>query len=537
MVANLADLLAGVAGVLPDRTAVVCDGRRQTYRELTERSNMVAQYLVRIGIEPEATVGLYLPNCLEYVEAMLGCFVARALPVNINYRYTVPELVHIFGNAGMTALVVDAEYAERAAAVVACVAGIEHVLIVGSPGIPGPAHDVVWPESVTVLDYAEAIAVMPSLRPETGRSGDDQLLIYTGGTTGLPKGVLWRHEDFFYSALKGGNHFGDPMHSVAEVVTAAAGSGEMGYLLCAPLMHGAGTYTMYTAFLLGATVVMMRRFDAAESLALIDAEQVVSVAVVGDAMVRPLVDEMSANPGKYDLSTWLVLGSGGALFSDSVRDQLLALKPGMLVMNRFGASETGSDGQFEIGSDGLPRLVGASNVLVVDDELKPVAPGQSGHLAKSGHVPLGYYGDLAATAATFPVVDGVRWAVMGDLARLAEDGSIVVLGRGATCINTGGEKVFPEEVEQALKAHPAVLDAVVAGIADERFGERVAAVVQLRPGFGEVDEDELREHCRAAVAGYKVPTRVEFVGELVRSPTGKADYRWAREVLASVVTA
>jgi len=290
---------------------------------------------------------------------------------------------------------------------------------------------------------------------------------------------------------------------------------------------------MYTCFLLGGTIVMMRRFDPVHSLELIGAERIFSVAVVGDAMARPIADELQANPGKYDISSWFILGSGGALLSDTVRAQLLALKPDLMVLNRFGASETGSDGQFERGEDGLPRLVGAANVIVVDDELRPAAVGEVGHLAKSGHVPLGYYGDPAATAATFPVVDGVRWAVMGDLARLEPDGSIVVLGRGSTCINTGGEKVFPEEVEQALKSHPAVLDAVVAGVPDERFGERVAAVVGLRPGTA-ASEDELREHCRSAVAGYKVPSRIAFVDVVVRSPTGKADYRWARDVLNGV---
>jgi acyl-CoA synthetase (AMP-forming)/AMP-acid ligase II len=525
---NLADLVAGVASVQPDRTAVVCDGHRQTYRELTERANMVGSWFVSIGIEPDQTVGLYMPNCVEYVEAMLGCFVARAIPVNINYRYTVAELVHIFGSAGMSALIVDAEFADRAAEVVRAVSGITNVLVVGEA-----ADDIAWPDSVSVARYDKTIATMPRTRPDTGRSGDDRVLIYTGGTTGLPKGVLWRHEDFFYSALKGGNHFGDPMRSLDEVVTAAAGAGELGYLICAPLMHGAGTYVMYTGFLLGATIVMMRRFDPRTSLELMESEKIVSVAVVGDAMTRPIVDLLAEEPDRYDLSSWFILGSGGALLSDSVREQLQALRPGVMILNRFGASETGADGEFAPGADGKPRLVGAANVIVVDEDLRPAAVGEVGHLAKSGHVPLGYYGDETATAATFPVVDGVRWAVMGDLARLEDDGSISVLGRGSTCINTGGEKVFPEEVEQALKSHPAVLDAVVAGVPDERFGERVAAVVELRPAHS-ANEDDLREHCRAAVAGYKVPHRIAFVDQVVRSPTGKADYRWAKSVLVGV---
>jgi 3-oxocholest-4-en-26-oate---CoA ligase len=253
-------------------------------------------------------------------------------------------------------------------------------------------------------------------------------------------------------------------------------------------------------------------------------------------MARPIADELAARPGAYDLSSLFVLGSGGALLSAPVREQLHALLPDVYITDRFGASETGTDGELSPASGDRPRLTHAGNVHVLDESLRPVPPGGTGRLAKSGHVPLGYYGDEAATRATFPVLDGVRYALLGDLARVTGDGSFVVLGRGSTCINTGGEKVFPEEVEQALKGHPAVLDAVVAGIPDERYGERVAAVVGLRPGMS-VAEEDLRAHCRATVAGYKVPARIVFVPSVVRSPSGKPDYRWAREVLAGTLDA
>ena len=299
--------------------------------------------------------------------------------------------------------------------------------------------------------------------------------------------MLWRHEDFFFSALAGGNHYGAPRRSAAEVVAAAAATPEMGYLLAVPLMHGSGTYTIFTAFLLASKVVITRRFDAARISRLMQDEQIMLMAVVGDAMARPIADELAARPGQYDLSSWLVLGSGGALLSPSVREQLLAVRPELFITDRFGSSETGTDGQIERGSAGHPQLIPQPNVCVVDERLRQVGAGQTGRIAKSGHVPLGYYGDEAATAATFPVIDGVRWAVLGDLARVEPDGSIVVLGRGSTCINTGGEKVFPEEIEQTLKAHHAVLDVLVAGIPDQRFGERVAAVVELRADAGAVD--------------------------------------------------
>jgi 3-oxocholest-4-en-26-oate---CoA ligase len=537
---NLADLVGAIAAAMPERCALVCDGERLSYPQLMARANQVARYLIGAGIEPGQTVGLYLLNSAAYVETLLGCMLARAIPVNINYRYTGNELSHLFAGARLAALVVDDEHAGMAAAVAADCPSLRHVLVVG-----GDLRSAVsFPGPVTVLNYADAVGAPDTGAPDNGRSGDDKLIIYTGGTTGLPKGVLWRHEDFYFSALAGGNHYGAPRLSVEELVAAAAQVPNGGYLITAPLMHGAGTYTLFTALLLGAKVVISRKFDAAQTLRLVKDERAMTIAVVGDAMARPLADELAAHPGEYDLSSLFVLGSGGALLSASVRSQLQAMYPNLYITDRFGASETGTDGQLERGDDGRSRLAHAGNVQVLDEALRPVAPGGVGRIAKSGHVPLGYYGDEAATRATFPVIDGVRWALLGDLAAVTEDNAIVVLGRGSTCINTGGEKVFPEEVEQALKAHPAVLDAVVAGVPDERFGERVAAVVQLRPaasvaaaganvGSGAVDigADALREHCRATIAGYKVPSRIEFVPLVVRSPSGKADYRWARHVL------
>jgi acyl-CoA synthetase (AMP-forming)/AMP-acid ligase II len=522
---NLADLCAEIARALPDRCALVCDGDRLSYPELMARGNQVAQHLIASGIEPDETVGLYMLNSVAYIEALLGCMLARAIPVNVNYRYTGNELAQLLAGARLAALVVDAEHAPVAAAVAPGCPSLRHVLITG-----GEPASVMFPASVTVLDYGAAVGAASSDPPDNGRSGDDKLIIYTGGTTGLPKGVLWRHEDFYFSALAGGNHYGPPRLTVAEVIAAAAAVPSAGYLITAPMMHGAGTFTLFTAFLLGSTVVLSRKFDAAQTLRLVGAERAMVLAVVGDAMARPLVDELAARPGEYDLSSLAVFGSGGALLSRSVTDQLRAMYPDLYITDRFGASETGTDGELGQDDDGRPRLQHGGNIQVLDEQLRPVPPGGTGRIAKSGHVPLGYYGDGAATAATFPVIDGVRFALLGDLARVEPDGSIVVLGRGTTCINTGGEKVFPEEVEQALKAYPSVLDAVVAGVPDERFGQRVAAVVQLRAA-AQPDPEALRAHCRATLAGYKVPARIEFVPLVVRSPAGKADYRWACDVL------
>jgi 3-oxocholest-4-en-26-oate---CoA ligase len=540
---NLADICAAIADALPDRCALVCDGDRLSYPELMSRSNQVAQHLIAAGIAPDETVGLYMLNSVAYIESLLGCMAARTIPVNINYRYTGNELSFLLGSANLAALIVDAEHAPLAAAVAPSCPSLRHVLIVGGDpaAVSGAAESraaASFPAGVTVLSYAEAVGAAPDVRPGNGRSGDDKLIIYTGGTTGLPKGVLWRHEDFFFAALAGGNHYGEPRQSIEELVTAAAQVPSAGYVITAPMMHGAGTYTLFSAFMLGSKVVISRRFDAAQTLRLVKSEQAMALAVVGDAMARPLADELAAHPGEYDLSSLFILGSGGALLSPAVRAQIQGLLPNLYITDRFGASETGTDGELARREDGQPRLVHSGNVQVLDEHLRPVQPGQTGRIAKSGHVPLGYYGDEPATRATFPVIDGVRFALLGDLARVEDDGSIVVLGRGSTCINTGGEKVFPEEVEQVLKAHAAVQDALVAGLADERFGQRVAAVVELRPGADadtDASADALRDHCRKALAGYKVPATIVYVPAVVRSPSGKADYRWAASIVAGAM--
>jgi acyl-CoA synthetase (AMP-forming)/AMP-acid ligase II len=526
-IGNLADLYSAVAAALPQRTSLICGEDRLSYAEIDARAAQVAHHLIAAGIEADEHVGVYMLNCTEYVEVLFGAFTARAVPVNVNYRYTGAELAYLFGDAGFAALVVEAEFAERAAQAALSCPALRHVIVVGDAD-----GAVCWPHGVSVVSYDAAVRGRPRTRPVLERSGGDRFVIYTGGTTGMPKGVIWRHEDFYFSALSGGNHYGEPYRTVEELLAIAAAMPEMVFALAAPLMHGAGTYTMFTAMLTGGTVLLMRRFDAVQMLRAIETEHVLAVAAVGDAMVRPLVDELTEHPARYDLSSWKVLGSGGALLSQSVRDELAALVPELFIVNRFGASESGSDGTLERGADGKQRLAPMPHIAVLDENFRPVGPGGTGRVAKSGHVPLGYYNDPEKTAQTFPVVDGVRWAVLGDVAQIEEDGAIVVLGRGSMCINTGGEKVFPEEVEQALKAHPAVVDALVAGVADERFGERVGAVVELRRSTT-VDVDALRDHCRTQLAGYKVPALIRFVDVVVRSPTGKADYRWARDELSA----
>ncbi|MEO3788234.1 acyl-CoA synthetase [Actinocorallia sp. B10E7] len=530
MTLNLAALYEAVTRVVPDRPAVTCGTTTRTYAELDRRANRLAAHLVKAGVEPGQHVGVYLLNSVEYVEVMLACFKARAVPININYRYVENELLYLFENAQLHAVVVEAAYAPRVAAVGDRTTHLRHVLTVGDE-----TEQVTWPERLTAVRYEEALAEWPGDRgPRTDLSEDDKFVLYTGGTTGMPKGVVWRHEDFFYAALLGGNPYGEPHTSVEEVVEAVRAGMPLTYLISMPLMHGAASYTLFIGLFGGAHVVLLRTFDAVEALREIERHHVQVVGLVGDAQARPLADALRTHGDEFDLSSLFVVGSGGAILSPSTQEALKERLPNIMVRNNFGASESGADGVIVLGEDGLMRLQPSPAVRVVDDNREDVVPGsgQMGYLARRGHVPVAYFNDPEKTRETFPVIDGVRWAVLGDLAEVEADGTIVVHGRGSGCINSGGEKIFPEEVEQTIMGHPAVMDVLVAGVPDERFGHRAGAVVQLRPGHEGLDPEELRLHCRSALAGYKVPATIEFVEHVQRSPSGKADYRWAKRVLA-----
>lgn len=540
MTLNLASLYETVAAAVPDRLALVCGDRRLSYAALDERANALAHHLIENGIEPGEHVGIYMLNDVEYVEGMLGILKARAVPVNINYRYTKNELLYLFNDAQLAGLLVGEEYLANVAELADQCTHLKHVLVASSPDEDIEAGmDQTWPGQLTVVEYEKALTGQPTDQPLVNeRSADDTFVLYTGGTTGMPKGVVWRHEDFYFAALSGANPYGDPHRTPEELAAAVVEGMQLKYLLTMPLMHGAASYTLLTALFGGNSVTLMRRYDAAQALQLVQDEKINIVAMVGDAMARPFVDTLREHPDSYDLSSLFVFGSGGAILSQSIEQELKELLPNLFIRNSFGASESGSDGQIVVGDDGLMRLQPSPSVMVVDENQQPLEPGSAevGWLARSGHVPLSYFNDPEKTAQVFPVIDGVRWAILGDAARVEEDGTIVVLGRGSGSINTGGEKVYPEEVEQALKAHPAVMDVLVAGVPDERFGERVAAVVELRPGH-EVDAEELRTSCRELIAGYKVPAIVDFVDRIERSPAGKADYRWARRVLTEAAQA
>ncbi len=527
---NFADLWEMAADAVGEREALVCGDRRRTYAELEERANRLAHHLVGRGVGPGDHVALYLENCPEYLEAMLACFKVRAVPINVNYRYVAGELRYLLDNCDAIGVL----HAPHHAAVVA------EVL----PDLPQRPWTLVTGE-----EYDAALAAAPAERPgRGGRGGDDRYVLYTGGTTGLPKGVVWRQEDAFYACLGGG----DPMRLLGEVTEPAEmveriGEAGLTYMALAPLMHAAAQWTSFMWFFVGARVVLMDgSLDPERVWSTVEREGVNVLTVVGDAVAKPLLDAWEAEPGRWDLPSLYSISNGGAPMSAGCKARILASFPNALVNDGFGSSEAGIQGSSRVTAADAPvaggtvrfTTAGPKPSLVLDDDDRPVEPGSGvvGRIVTGGRLPLGYYNDPEKTAATFLEVDGQRWLVTGDLATVAEDGTVDLLGRGSTSINTGGEKVHPEEVEGVLHGHPAVADVLVVGVPDERWGSAVTAVVQPAAGASVTLED-LTAHCRQQLAGYKLPKHLVVVDRVVRSPSGNADYRWAVAAATEAVAA
>jgi acyl-CoA synthetase (AMP-forming)/AMP-acid ligase II len=531
MAANLADLFEHAADAFASRTAVACGDRAVTYRELEERANRLAHHLAGTGVRPGDHVGLYARNSIEATEALIAVGKLRAAAVNINYRYVENELRYMIADADLVALVHDREFGPLVAAIAPDAPALRATVVIedgSGAGLPAGT-------GYATAGYDEALAGAAPERDFGPRSGDDVYVIYTGGTTGYPKGVMWRSEDI-WRTLAGGIDFvtGVPMADEWEQSRRGQEGGGLVRLCAAPLIHGAAQVATLGALFGGDTVVLARRFDPDEAWRTIERHRVNLMLVIGDAMARPLIEAFKA--GSYDASSLLSLSSSAALFSPAVKEACAAALPNVIITESIGATETGFTGMtyFSAGTAhrGGPTVTRGPDTIVLDDAGRPAGPGQVGRIARGGHVPLGYYKDPVKTAAMFAEVDGKRYAVPGDYARVEEDGRLTLLGRGNTCVNTGGEKVYPEEVEEALKAHPDVYDALVAGVPDERWGNHVAAVVQLREGAAEPSLDDVQAHCRARLAGYKIPRRLVITGQIQRSPSGKADYRWARSVVA-----
>ncbi len=534
---NLALAMEVLAGAFPERECIVAAGRRLTYGQVAERARRLASVLHAHGLgcrRERATlanhesgqdhVGLYLLNSPEYVEGMLGCFRARVAPFNVNYRYVDDELLYLFHDADAVAIVYHARFAPTLARIRDRLPRVELLLQVddgsGEPLLPG------------ALDYEAALAAGSPAGPPVAPSPDDLYVLYTGGTTGAPKGVLWRQNDIFFAAMTGRPPGGPCPTTVEDLVAEARDGGFMRLMPAPPLMHGAAQWLAFGALHTGGTVVLQsrpERVDPEDVWGTVEREGVMLLVMVGDAFARPLLDELDRR--KYDLSKLFVVASGGAILSAHHKQAFLERLPQLTIIDGFGASETGAQGTHASreGAVSTGTFAMANSVVLRDDLSGVLAPGaeETGWLARSGHVPLGYYKDPAKTARTFPVVQGTRYAVPGDHARIETDGTIVVLGRGSVCINTGGEKVYPEEVEQVLRRHPGVYDAVVVGTPDDRFGERVTAIVQPRPESPPTPE-ELVAFAGEHLARYKLPKTTVLVTELVRSPSGKPDYRWAK---------
>jgi len=525
---NLADLFESVADAIGDRTAVVCGDARRTYRELDERGNQLAHHLVAAGVKPGEHVGMYLQNSIEYVESLIACLKARAVPINVNFRYVEEELRYLLDDADIVALVHGRQFVPRLEVIRDQLPALRHLIVVEDGGDADAG-------ALGSLLYDDAIASGPATHDFAPRSPDDQFIIYTGGTTGFPKGVVWRQEDFFYTCLGGGNPQAEPISDPAQLAAnAVARTPQLVQYVVAPLIHGAGQLGLFIGLNWGDKVVVAPRFELDAVWRAVERERVNTMFAVGDAMARPLVEHLAENPDRYDLSSLVYFGSSGALLSTTVKDELRRLLPAVFVGENFGSTETGNQG---MEAQDVPkpetglRFRMNDRSTVFDDDFGRVQPGSGviGKLALSGRIPLGYYKDPEKTARTFVEAEGVRWVMPGDLATVDADGTIIVFGRGAVCINSGGEKVYPEEVEMALKAHPAIYDAVVVGVPDERWGERVAAVVQPRAGTTLTLAD-IQEHARTRVAGYKVPRELHVVDEVRRQPSGKPDYPWAKEV-------
>ncbi|HVU71356.1 MAG TPA: AMP-binding protein [Mycobacteriales bacterium] len=521
-VINLADLFEVVAGAAPDRLAIVCGDSRSTYGDLDRRANRVAHALTAAGVGTGDVVGIHARNRIEWIESMIGALKLRATPINVNFRYVAAELAHVYASAGLRALVVEREYAAVAAAAARDVPSLTAFLVLED------GSDAAVPDGFA--PFEPALAVVDDVNDFAPRSPDDPFVLFTGGTTGLPKGVVWRSEDIFRAAMEHGGpeaRLRDP----AQLVERAANPPLVMGLL-APLMHGAAQWSLWISLTTAGTYVLWhgRTFDAPEIWRLLARERVQMVGLVGDAMARPLADALP-HMTDCDLSALVGIASGGAALSPAVREALVAAKPGLVIIDGYGASETGYHGTGTGAVDGEtgPLFHVGGDTAVLDDDLKPVVPGseQVGKVARTGHIPLRYLGDPDKTAEVFRTdASGTRWVVPGDLATVGADGQIHLLGRGSTVINTGGEKVYPSEVEGAVKHHPAVLDVLVVGVPDARFGARVAAVVALRDRQSATDA-ELDAVTRENVAGYKVPRLWVRVPEVRRTPAGKPDYRWA----------
>ncbi len=531
---NLALIHEAIAEAIPDRDCIVYGDRRLSWADVTDRTRRLAHVLQTHGLgchtereklenfeSGQSHVGLYLYNGNEYLEGMLGAFKARCAPFNVNYRYVEGELLYLFDNADAEAVIYHARFAPMLAGIREKLPRLKLLLQVddgsGEPLLDG------------ALDYEQALAGAEPKPPADDLSGDDLYILYTGGTTGMPKGVLWRQEEIFYSALTQGHP-----ESVEPLVERAKSREGIRALPTAPFMHGAAHWAAFSMWHVGGTILVQsntERLDPDDIWSTVEREKANTITIVGDAFARPLIDQLKEK--SYDLSSLFMVTSGGAIFTAGLKNELLELLPDIRILDALGSSESGAQAShFSTKGDvqtGHFNMVDG-NIVLSEDLSRRLEAGdaETGWLAREGFVPLGYYKDAEKTAKTFPVIDGTRYSVPGDRARVAASGELELLGRDSVTINSGGEKIFAEEVELALKHHPAVYDCVVCGTPNERWGSQVTAIVQLREGE-RPSEDDLKAVANEHITKYKLPKAFVYVDHVTRAPSGKADYRWAKQ--------
>ena len=527
---NLADLFELVADTAPERLALAhsVDGPTRTWRELDRRANALALHLARRH-RPGDKLALYAHNRPEFVEALVAALKARLVPVNVNYRYREEELVYLLDNADATAVVYESGFADRVAKVRDRLPGVREWIELDDLAAGGGA--------AFATRYDDLVGDGSDEQPALRRSPSDLLFMYTGGTTGMPKGVMWEHRALFHALGGGGNAvIGEKAsESVAEQRDRIAQEARAQRLLPAcPLMHGTGLFTAINALGGGGAIVTLaaRSLDAEELWSTVEARRCTAAAIVGDAFAKPMLRALEQNPGRWDLSKFFLLVSSGVIWSPPVKRGLLEHLPHAILYDSFGSSEAVGFGTELTTRDSTIRLAKfriGPNCKVFTPDGREVEPGsgEAGFIARAGPIPLGYYKDEKKTAETFKEYQGRRWSIPGDWCTVNPDGTLDLLGRGSVCINTAGEKVYPEEVEEALKAHAAVADAIVVGVPDEKWGEAVTGVVVLEPG-ARIDEEALRAHVRERLAGYKTPKRIVFTEATLRAPNGKADYKGAK---------
>ena len=533
---NLGAIHEAIAEAIPERDCLVFRDKHFTWSEVRDRTRRLANLLRSRGLgcvterselegweSGQSHVALYLLNGNEYLEGMVGCYKARCAPFNVNYRYVEQELLYLFDNSDAKAVIFHARFAPVLEKIQDRLGQVQLWLQVaddsGNALLPG------------ALDYEQALAEASDAPPPDDLSPDDLYILYTGGTTGMPKGVLWRQQDIFYGALTAGW----APQTLEEIQARVKEATPIRALPAPPFMHGAAHWVAFIMWHIGGTIVVnsvVDRLDPDDIWSTVEREKANTVLIVGDAFGRPLIDQLDKK--SYDLSSLFMVSSGGAILTAGLKAELLERLPHIRVMDALGSSETGSQASHASTSDSKPTSGSfelAPGSLVLNEAMTaPLEPGsgETGWLAREARVPLGYYKDADKTARTFPTIEGVRYSVPGDRARISADGRLELLGRDSVTINSGGEKIFAEEVEQALKHHSAVYDSVVVGTPSERWGSQVTAIVQLREGE-EPGEESLKQVAREHIAAYKIPKAFVYVDQIVRAPSGKADYRWAKQ--------